>query len=226
MSDEWQYTRTARNSLLAYRNIDNDRVEIQLSQGRTTTVDAAVFDVVRVYRWYAHQWKYNTDDGEEKSLWYALTTVNGDDPDAMQSNGTRRKRKQIWMHRLVANCPGDKIVDHIDGNGLNNCRSNLRVGETHDNMRNKAMYRNNKSGKNGVTERPERCAWIAKCNSHGRQHSKQFKYQPLGSLTRDAAFAAACAYRDEFDQRLHYTNGVRTNSLSGVEMANTATLPL
>ncbi len=37
------------------------------------------------------------------------------------------KRKRVWLHRLLMGSPMNMIVDHIDGNILNNTRSNLRM---------------------------------------------------------------------------------------------------
>lgn len=38
-----------------------------------------------------------------------------------------RRRRKIYMHRLITNCPNTLVVDHRDRKTLNNQRSNLRV---------------------------------------------------------------------------------------------------
>jgi len=47
------------------------------------------------------------------------------------------KGKPIYMHREIMNTPENKVVDHIDRNRLNNCRSNLRNCTLPENTRNR-----------------------------------------------------------------------------------------
>ncbi len=47
-----------------------------------------------------------------------------------------KKAKKLYMHRLIMGSPVGMHVDHIDGNPLNNVRSNLRVCTHKENLRN------------------------------------------------------------------------------------------
>ena len=44
------------------------------------------------------------------------------------------KRTVIWMHRAILKPPPDMNVDHIDGNGLNNQKINLRIATQNQNV--------------------------------------------------------------------------------------------
>lgn len=55
------------------------------------------------------------------------------------------------LHRLLTNCPDDKVVDHINGNKLDNRKSNLRIVTQSQNCMNKQVRSNNTSGITGVS---------------------------------------------------------------------------
>lgn len=69
--------------------------------------------------------------------------------------------KNIRLHRLIMNNPKGFIVDHINMNGLDNRRSNLRVCNKSENMRNRNKTRANKSGFKGVYWDTDTKSWKA-----------------------------------------------------------------
>jgi hypothetical protein len=89
---------------------------IKLTQGLVTTVDDEDCEELNKYNWCAHK-NCNT--------FYAVRTD--------YSNG---KRELIRMHRQITNNNSKNPTDHIDGNGLNNCKENLRIVTTRQNAQN------------------------------------------------------------------------------------------
>jgi hypothetical protein len=62
-------------------------------------------------------------------------------------------RIELCMHRLIMGVPEGWDVDHINGDGLDNRRSNLRIVSRADNLRNRTrLNRNNSSGFRGVRQ--------------------------------------------------------------------------
>jgi hypothetical protein len=57
----------------------------------------------------------------------------------------------VLMHRIVMETPEGSFTDHIDGNGLNNTRNNLRICTKHQNQMNRRLPTTNKTGYKGVS---------------------------------------------------------------------------
>lgn len=66
------------------------------------------------------------------------------------------------MHRMILGLQDkDKMVDHINGNKLDNRRENLRIVSNQGNQANSKIPKNNTSGYKGVTWDKYRNKWIA-----------------------------------------------------------------
>jgi hypothetical protein len=98
--------------------------EIPLSQGKSAVVDESDFDFLTQWKWTA---TCSNDTFRKTLKWYAFRMV-------AVSRGVRRKQ---YMHRLLMNNPEGKVVDHIDGDGLNNQRGNLRAITPYENVMNR-----------------------------------------------------------------------------------------
>lgn len=96
------------------------------------------------------------------------------------------KGKSIYLHREITNCPPDMQVDHINGNTLDNRKSNLRICSASENARNTKRSRTNTSGFKGIYWNKDMGKWQAYITHHG-------KHIYLGSyLTPQEAHAAYC----------------------------------
>jgi hypothetical protein len=102
---------------------------IPLTQGKVAFVDDDMYLYLNRWNWYA---------AKAKNLWYA------------QRNELFPKRKTIRMHRVVIGVADGIDVDHINGNGLDNQKNNLRECSKVQNGKNRKMNSNNATGFKGV----------------------------------------------------------------------------
>jgi len=79
-------------------------------------IDTIDYPLVSGYRWFAY---------EDNRVFYARAS-------AVSAAGHTRT---MLMHRLIASVPKGKVTDHNDDNGLNNCRLNLYIVTTPQNVR-------------------------------------------------------------------------------------------
>lgn len=105
----------------------------------------------------------------------------------LSHNGYARNSSGVRMHRLLLNAPRSMEVDHINGNRLDNRRSNLRLATRQENNRNRSKNRSRKHDIKfkGVYRQTKSATYSAVIRLNGLN-----KY--LGSF--DCAISAAKAY--------------------------------
>jgi hypothetical protein len=108
-----------------------DVAYVTLTQGRESIIDTADVPLVAGRNWCVLS---------RGGLSHALRT---------EYIGT--KKRQLYLHRRLMNEPEGLQIDHIDGDGLNNRRYNLRVATCAQNNLNTRRRCNNKSGFKGVS---------------------------------------------------------------------------
>ncbi len=100
---------------------------IKLTWGKWAIVDAEDYDRLSRYKWLAV---------EMGRCWYGRTL--------------KRDGRPLAMHRLIMDAPKGLMVDHIDHDGLNNRKSNLRLCTRKQNRRNRRPNRGGTSKYKGV----------------------------------------------------------------------------
>jgi hypothetical protein len=105
-------------------------------------------------------------------------------------------KKGIYLHRLVVKAPDDKLVDHINGNPLDNRKANLRVCTSQENIRNSQKRRGCLSKFKGVTrDARKNKLWRAQICIDGERKSLGYFYTEI-----EAAHAYAKAAKELFGE--------------------------
>lgn len=118
--------------------------QLPLTKGKFAIVDDEDFDIVNKWKWY-----YQTDREKES-----------------RSGGCAARYRNIRMHRFLLNVSENEIVDHKNGNGLDNRRSNLRVCTKSQNAMNSKGKKGTVSGIKGVSW--NRGKWVAFIQVNGK----------------------------------------------------------
>lgn len=106
-------------------------MKLELFGGHVALLDDSDWPMLAGHGWYAKR---------ERNTWYAV------------ANGPKkiRPRPHFKMHRLILNAPPGAIVDHINRNGLDNRRANLRLATSAQNAQNRISWKHDAGRYKGV----------------------------------------------------------------------------
>lgn len=125
--------------------------KIPLTQGKYAIVDDDDYDFLIQWKWFAHK---------RNGIFYAART---------ERFPPCPKPKTISMHRVINKPPSGFITDHINKNGLDNRKKNLRTATVAQNQYNRSAARNSSSKYKGVSKHKRHSKYAARININGEQ---------------------------------------------------------
>ena len=155
--------------------------QIELTKGKVTLVDDDIYEQICDKKWNAIE--------PVEGYFYAgrcehIDTING-----------KQNNQILFLHRWITNPPKGYCVDHINGNGLDNRRENLRVCSPRQNQQNRKKIHSSKYP--GVSWNKRSARWDARIMVKGKRYY-------LGTYIdeREAAMAYEQACRDLVGEEL------------------------
>lgn len=146
---------------------------ISLTLGLETIVDDDVYEALSDRNWHAQP---------SRQTHYAVRSIKG---------------QQMRMHRLIIDAPKGMLVDHIDRNGLNNLRSNLRLVTVQQNTWNR-VQKNVSTGYIGV-RKTTADGWYASYIGGGRPGERRHIKSSRNPIECARAYDEVCkAERGEY----------------------------
>ncbi len=154
--------RLALAPVMLYRRLRHGRPyrRIPLTRNKHALVDPEDYPALARHRWCA---------AAKGRTFYAVRST---------------PRGQILMHRSITNAPAHLVVDHINHNGLDNRKSNLRLCTKSRNATNQRIRKGGSSRYKGVCWHKRDKKWHARLHHRGKTHH-------LGSFTNEKDAARA-----------------------------------
>lgn len=119
---------------------------ISLTQGKQAIVDDEDFERINKFNWHVHK---------HKNGWYAVRR-------GKRPNGSKNQ-PAIYMHREILGIIfSGGLIDHKDGDGLNNQKNNLRNADYAQNRANSQPTYNKSSRYKGLSKDKRNGTWMVK----------------------------------------------------------------
>jgi len=124
-------------------------IEMHLNSGLIALVDEDDYPLLSMIKWHA---------SKDHNTYYA--------------RGKDNKGNPVSMHRMIMVVSDPSIlIDHKDGNGLNNQKSNLRTCDHGENLRNSRKQKNCTSIFKGVYYEADRKKWKVSIKTQHKSHT-------------------------------------------------------
>lgn len=141
-------------------------VALPLSRGKVTLIDAADFEKVGRFKWTF------------ATAGYACRSIRRSD----------NSKQMVLLHRVLMDAKPEQDIDHINHDGLDNRRSNLRLCSTSENLRNARAKRNGVSKYKGVCWDKSRSCWKSEIRiTHKRKYIGRFCSEEEAAKAYDKA---------------------------------------
>lgn len=149
LPDEAEIRRKKRSTARQIE-ICGDYARVPLTRGLSALVDIRDVETISDINWCSLVMKHTV---------YAVTNI-----------GSRNSQRTVFMHRLIMGEDAvDSYVDHIDGDGTNNRRGNLRAVTPSQNRYNSRARSDNTSGARGVFLNKNNGKWYSRIGHNGNK---------------------------------------------------------
>lgn len=144
----------------------NEQCLIPLTQGYYAIVDKDDYEMLSKFKWRVKPSK--------SGVVYAFRR--------QYINGGKGKTTPIRMHRFIMNADDGQMVDHINGNGLDNRKSNLRFCCNQENAANRKKAHGTSKYK-GVNWHKAAKSWVAQATLNDKKiHLGYYKTEEEAAL--------------------------------------------
>lgn len=143
---------------------------IPLTQGKVAIVDDIDFENLAQHKWYTYK-----ERRKNRVVWYAVRNI-----------GSSPNQRQLQMHREILGAHNSLLIDHKNGNGLDNQRDNLRFATNRQNCQNQHKIPGCSSRYKGVSWCKLTNKWKAQIRVNGcKQHIGLFENEETAAVAYD-----------------------------------------
>jgi len=186
--DAWRkHFKNSKKNIFKYTDETKTVRRVRLTQGWCMYINENDYSKIESNAWYAHP--------NEDGLVYV-----------------RCGSKTIQLHRLLCGLTefdGVALVDHINGNTLDNRIENLHITDIDGNSNNFKLFKTNTTGYNGVRQDIKRQYFFAEWREHKRVIRRFFRYGEDVGISEEEAKQSAIQCRKDADEQNGCRNGQR-----------------